>query len=315
MKKIVFACILVLFSTTVAVASDNKVSSFFDYFQIRESLKSDKSDKPASFTYIFPAGERSSYSVNAGIGYDLLNLFNSDPHLKDGIIFFNYAKNNQIKKPQDTYTTGAGISLQTLINTNKGFGLIVPLDINYKKDKIAKSDSLQSSLFLTATSNNLTWLPGSANLIFGELGKMADGRPDISTSNGFFLRYKPKVAFEYENVYHTADASKTGGTLRFLLNGNITIKSSYTDSKYKFLNGVQLSVEDTYRRDLVDNVEKLDDDHNLFQTRLDLVLYKFDPDPKSDQQVALGIEYKNGEDPSDGFQKQEMTTVKLNFLY
>lgn len=281
-KRLTLIIVLTLLVPYVLLGKD---SGFWDKFHLRHNLELKREvAQPAIFQITIPDEEKAKLRVGMGLIYDLI-----DSNKAELGIFVDYQKNTSADKEQDVIKIGTNMEWQIFDLTKTSTNSPVILSkFNYKNDVIKKAKSIQASVAYTHISR-------------GGLGFWPN--TTIALSDFLKFTYSPLLGFEYENIISADDESKKGNIIR----GNFQCAMSVFPNASKWRERLELTISYTYKKDFMDSTNEDIDNHSLFKAGINLYFIK-----KGDRLAGIGFSYINGEDPSTGFQKQEL--IEISFI-
>jgi len=267
MKKLFL--IFLIFSTPIFCENN-----FFKNITLRQSFQS-KNDKaePASFTFTNPKDGESSFLINTALG---INLFPYNENLTFSP-FIEYHRNTLIDKEQFTYSGGAFFEWVAIKITGKEIKWVPILiaSAKYNNDRKKDIESFMGNIYV-AILNPLSNI---------NLGKVAS------------LEFYPYFGIENENRMKTENQSDKGNIYRFFLRLNLVL-NPFNNVK-SMMGKIQISFDYQYRYDFSTFLKDLSKKHNYFTADLNYQLFQ-----SNKLSAVVGLEYVNGEDPTQGFEKQ-----------
>ena len=287
-------CILVILPLTVLAQTPPSASAKFKSFMgnkfiqrisIRQSFQGKAEKEEAAYVnFVRPKDKPNSYNLSVAVGYTFLPAFwNITP-------FFERQRNTLSDKEQDI--TLAGVEFQLTLTPKKlssPTSFLIP-KLNYKKDEVKTTESLQGSLYYTISLN------GKGNTFYP--------LPDVDNEMGWLgFYYNPYVGVEYENRYWAKADTLQGATFRFALRvtANVYPLSNLLDRR------LEIVPDYTFRVSPSNSTEAEKDKNEIFKIDFNVVLIKSKIVGK-DVLVKFGVNYTKGVDPSKGFENQELIT-------
>lgn len=270
--------------------------SFLESLSIRQSFDSKfEQGEPATLTIVFPQDTSSSnsYNVNLAIGIDLFNeneLFSLDPT-------FELNKNTLISKEQDVVKYGFAFEWDLLDMDDTNWTPNIFGKANYKNDEIRMTESLEAMIYLTPLFQGTGLSPTKFYI------------PERITDLGFLeFNYNPYIGIEYENKYSSDSETEEGITrLYFRLKANLLVLPDQTNRN------LSIAYNYYFRYDTEDSNNFNSRSHPLTTVSLS---YKFSEIAgKTNSSASIGIDYINGENPSNGFEEQEYFSLVLKLKY
>lgn len=279
---------------------------FWKNIKVRKAFETmtEDDDKAANLTFTFPKGKKSSFVINAGIGYEFGDIIkkrkNNKLYKHNFSGFFVYNQNNQVDKEQKNYKTGMTFTQVFFNNAESVKALFGEYALEYLHDYY---DTAHSVVF-TSYWHLLSKKPNSI-----KLGGYAQTAKPIL----FYLQTQAGV--EYQNIFDSKTAAEKGYDLRgfFNLGGNLLFKKKTFDPTTKkaiekeyWTKGIELKLSYEGRVDIANNVQGTESYIPLFKG--ELLFY-----PTQNNKFAIGVSYNNGANPIDGTAKQ--TFWLLSFKY
>lgn len=267
--------------------------TILDRITIRQAFDSKfTKGEPASVNLVFPQDTtEDSYNLNLAVGINLLSeisLLNLSP-------VYEIKKNTLIAKEQDVRKYGITTDWDLYdVFANKWTPNVFG-KLNWKDDRIKESKSFEAKLYLTA------YFLGSA----GKISKfyIPERITDLKIAH---FSYNPYIGFEYENkVESNSEVEEAMTRLYLRLKANLLLLPKYFDDKLKF------TYDYTFRQDTKDSDNFDSRSHPLTKLSLSYKLSKI----RNTGEASIGIDYTNGDNPSNGFEKQEFYSVVFKFKY
>jgi len=300
MKRI-SSLILFFFISALLKAQNKGIDSFYHKrIEIKKSFEN-KIDrqKPAAMSFTLPAGEKRYYTVNGGI---LLSFGKAGiKTATDWNLFGVYNKNNQLKKEQDNYKLGFGLSKSIYFFKSPGMfrrlRLRVELNSEYLKNKIDTTKSFLTQLYVSPVFS---------------FKKFKIGLPVNDYKND---RWAPLFdivpGVEYQNKFDVPLSAFKGSLARLYLATSFDlyykVRAKANDPATDLVNLVQTNISYIYRRDFANNTGKWEGYQPLFN--FTLAFYPF----KNDN-ISFGATYTKGADPLAAQEKQEFWQFQFKFL-
>ncbi len=248
--------------------------------------------KPAIASFTIPDQKDNSYLINAAIGLDISSLFlDRDSKLISISPHVEYNRNTLIDKEQNLFISG--LAFDWVIPGERKFTPRIIASQKYSHNYEKQIQSLQGDILLAPkwigfnTDFKNFWVPDN----FVKAGE-----------NGTFgFEYVPSFGLEFDHRYKATADSLVGNIYRFVakLETNIYLFPKFDpDGKYLYYN-CQLSVDYNYRNEFANSSSDPLPGNDYLTVSLDYVLFKND-----DVDTRIGIDYVNGSNPNQGFEKQ-----------
>ncbi len=285
----------VLVVATVFVASLHGQEPFFswDRLTLRRTFQSQSLQaSPASLTLTAPGGQKSSYAINAAVGYNV--AWGGISERLECDVNVEYQRNSQIEKQQNVLLSGLAFDWMPLTVSTCGWSLDCIGKAEYKYDAVDSSKSIQLGANLTPVFPGhgmdpaFLWVPG----VYSDFGFM-------------LFRYVPYAGLEYEGAISTVPASVPDRSLRFTSRVEVMVMPA----QHLLDSAVVLNASIDYKRECLGGTIGPVRDHRLLKAGLEAVLFRTADGKKS---AGVGIDYTRGEDPSVGLRNQEL--IKLAFM-
>lgn len=268
MKKLflfLFFCPSLLFCET----------SILSRFTLRQSFQTKSgSAEPATIAYTNPKEAKSSYLMNAAIGF---NLFPESKAYLSIYPFVEYHRNTLIDKEQFNYLGGISIEWVPFDILKNKWSPVLISSAAYNNDKQKKIESFKGSMYLT-----LVFKWSSFNIF-----------------KTIFVEAFPYIGIENENRMKTEAIDKKGNIYRTFLRFNLSCNPFMAIGVIK--ERIEINLDLQHRYDFITPFKQLSRDHSYFLLSCSYKVYQSEDKKKS---VEIGIEYVNGEDPVRGFEKQ-----------
>lgn len=277
---------------------------------LRESFDTKLIPQPAFLQLTRPASADPIIAIGAALKYE----YSPDPFM-DLAPFVEIARSTETSKEQDVLKLGGQLDWRwwNIGPADPLAAVPSPSDIrlawtpnvlasgNYKRDGIKDTESLQ--------------VVGTLTAIFRGRGKRPEYfyLPSVRTDLGIAdFQYMPYAGFEYEVPFAGPDS--IGDVFRTLLRvqaaayphlNRCLSRPARNDVELampRCQDRVQITLDYAYRRDYASELD--DRSHPYFEARLDFYLVGT---ASTDRSASIGVSYINGEDPSKGFLKQELT--------
>jgi hypothetical protein len=262
-------------------------SKWYNKISLRQSFQSiDSRAEPAYLTLVFPKDSESSQNFSLALGYNLLSEKNPTSFIYP---FIEWQKNTLTTKKQNNFL--AGFNFQTpLRNINKGIWRLYSISsLNYKHDAIKETKGLQTNLYFTPS--------------FDTSDEGFFVAPNIISKNKIIeYYYNIYVGMEFENRSKGMDENYNGNTGRWY--GRIT--GTFYPWGNKLDKKLEIIPDFTYRNAFVNSSLIEDRINRLFKLSINVVIVD-----SGFINVKLGYEYKNGSDPTVGFEKQSINSLTL----
>jgi hypothetical protein len=282
------------------VASPPSISLMDKFFKsnglmLRQSVF-DKTElqQPAAFQWVKPSGGGSSYAIDAGLTWNVMNYLERTTNFDELVSHVmlgpsvEYHRNTQIKSLQDTFEAGL-----TALYVGGGYrydevGYYLQATGQYKDDRINTGKGAQVLL---------SGAPICQALAMGGVANAAKWDP-----GWLQWTWQPIVGLQYasaDNVFKTNQSGEVGR-----LKGNVAL-GVYPWGKM-LDQQIEGDVRETYWYD--EAQEGAYDGHGRGQNLFEATgTFWFDVA----QNAGLGIDYMRGENPEQGFSRQETVTLSL----
>ena len=271
-------CFVISLLSTASQGAD-----WLQHLKVRQSLLDQNMvETPATVTFLKPRQGDSSYSVDAAIAYDLsrhVETFTLGPMLE-------VHKNSEIDQSQDTLLAGLTGTWLTGDVTQGPLVAFLDFDASYKRDRSAEAKGAQ----LHAT---LTPLLRTKHL---PLHGMAKGTKQLK------WLLQPTLGLEYEDISEGAAGVPTGNRVRAI--GNI--EADLYPWAARFTKRLVLALKYGVRLDVSES-RALNDQHDRHYLRTASLSYYFAPGKTGQDQIGMGLDHVNGENPSIGLPDQQYT--------
>jgi len=250
-------------------------TSILSRFTVRQSFqtKNDKAE-PATIAYTSPKEAKSSYLINAALGF---NLFPKSKTYLFVYPFFEYHRNTLIDKEQFNYLGGISVEWMPFDILKNKWSPVLISSAAYSNDRMKEIESFKGNIYLTFV---FKW---SSFTIF----------------KTFFVEAFPYIGIENENRLKTATASSEGNVYRALFRYKISCNPFMAIGIIG--DRIEISLDLQYRYDFITSFKQLSRDHRYVSLGCSYKIYQTEDKAKS---AEIGIEYVNGEDPVRGFEKQ-----------
>lgn len=256
------------------------LDSIGDYISFRQSIEDKKFiEKPATLQFVHPSdGTKDSYSIDAGLTW---NLYKTSHWLIGPTA--EYHKQTQSSKEQENFQAGATV-IFIAGDVTEGVALYTQGSVTYKRDKIQVDEGSLTKLNITPLF--VPWALGR----------------DIG-SELFRVTWQPTIGVQYETASDVLKSGESGNVFR----GYGSIEVAFYPFAKSLRRNLSIVISDTnwpnFSRTGGYN-DKYGKDNNLFRVTSS---YYFD----DKQHVGIGIDFKNGENPEQGFLKQKLTILSL----
>lgn len=267
-RLLALACVLF---TGCAVLKDLKVA---------QSLK-DKNvaGKPAIVQVTIPEDEDTTYAVDAGVGYSQ-TVSDSDRQQTDLTVGGEYHKNTVTDEPSDS--TVVAVRFDQIWGDPATDSFLPGYGVNFKKDKIKKTESLVPTVDFTLTSKK-----------FG-IGRV------IGRDGPVGFEWQPSLGAELEQIIEAGDDKPTGRVGR----GWVSLDTNLYPLWFAIKGRLQLAASLRVWQDFAES-ERLDDGNDQHYLRTYSVNYFFD----EEQRFGIGVDRVSGENPSEGEPEQHYTQI------
>lgn len=293
-------------------------SQWWAKLTLRETFDTKFVPQPAFIQYTNPVGAAASIAVGAALKYQV----SPDPRLELAPTV-EYARNTDVKKEQDVLKLGvlADWLMRDIGPENPGVpspsdsalvgtpNLILRGD--YKRDGVKETAGVQGTLLVTAVFRCGLGRPCPWYI--------PNERVDVGLAD---VQYSPYVGVEVESVISAPDGGIEETEVRPLFRVQAAVFPRFTDCRTRIRTAedlnrpecpdrVQLTADWSYRTDLLGNLTPDDRWHSMFEGRLDVYLVG---NARSDRSAAIGLSHLVGDDPSRGFERQELTRLAFKVL-
>ena len=275
----------------VILFSEASSQSIIDRLTFQSTLDKKTVPAPANFQANFPSNRENSFSVDIALRINAVpNKFLKDKELGP---FIEYHRNTEIEKEQSVFKIG--------VSYDFNFGDLavresVPVllgKINYMKDWQDSLQSLQANAMFTTLFRQK-----GLNPYFFWI-------PNISSRFGVVeFIYEPDVGIEFQYTQKSTARTANGTVIRFV--GQI--KSVLYPFALQLKKRLSIPIGYTYRHIIVDNENLEEDEYQLFQAGVEVILFE---GSNSKHKAGIALTYTYGEDPANGFKKQEVTRLTL----
>jgi hypothetical protein len=259
---------------------------FMDRVKIRRSVI-DKNivEKPAELFFQSPEDGKDVYSVDAGLSIDLTPAESVDHLLLAPTL--EYHRQTQTDKEQDTLQAGL-TAIYLWGDVTESAALFSQASAKYKKDGVKNTEGAQISLDLTPVAPDLL------------IGRISTSCPPVT--------WQPALGVEVEDVAQAKDEDPTGTITRG--KASVEVGLYPFDDRFGRNKQLELLVSFTHWQDANESggLDNGDDTHELFKASATYYI-------NADRNVGLGIEFKKGENPSEGMADQELTQVSVKIKY
>jgi len=239
---------------------------------------------PAFVTFTRPAGGTATRQIGIGI---LAGVFSKAGSGIDGLI--DYQNNTAVSKEQDVFKLGASAHWR-LTNLDKhAASPLLAFRSNFKNDAVKTSRSWQTAVGGTVLfkGSHVVPLPNVIR-IFG---------------NAFDFVYFPYVGLEFETTYRAADPLAEGNVVRLVG----TLSLAIYPAARQLNNRLEFTSSYNVRRDLRDTTNEIEQTHPLFNGQINYFFFK----SEKRGEFGVGVTYVNGQDPDQGFAKQNYWQLGL----
>ncbi|WP_226661824.1 hypothetical protein [Microbulbifer aggregans] len=289
MKDLYFSAIFLVsffssfaFGQTTVVQDQTAAEWLSERFDLKQSVTDPtKSGKPASITFISPAGGESSQSIDMAIKFVKLDLLASKD-ATDLIPFVEYHRNTALSTPQNSLQAGFSLHhIQTLNDASLWYWL----DLGYMEDRESDISSNYVKAWVSPLSSSLSL--GAANDWFGP-GSIRWG---FATGVQYFD--SPDIA----KSGTPGTAHRAAGQLDFLW-----VPPSQ-------------SVENPFRIELVQNYWAMTNRDSGFEEIYgqEQSLFTATARYKLGDYASVAVVYSEGENPETDKMYHETTTISLEF--
>jgi hypothetical protein len=250
--------------------------------------------QPAAFQWVKPSGGGSSYAIDAGLTWNVLNYLERTTNFNYLVSHFlfgpsvEYHRNTQIKSLQDTFEAGGTALYVGGPSGYDQFGYYLQATGQYKDDRINTGKGAQVLL---------SGAPRCKALAMG--GVATDSMWDPGWLE---WTWQPMVGLQYASADDVFKTNKSGEVGR--LKGNVAL-GVYPFGK-RLEQQIEGDVSETYWYDEAQEgaYDGHGRGHNLFEAT---GTYWFDVA----QNAGVSIDYTRGENPEQGFSRQETVTLSL----
>lgn len=287
MKRIILPSLLIILiplSASFYAAESDKDKNFKIRLR-RSGIDKNKIEEPAQIQYTKPDKGDSSCLVDAGLTISYVP--DSLSHLLDTSgLLIEYHRNTQIEKEQNTLKCGLKC-IGIFGDISRGFAHYVHANLNFKREKVKDWKSGEILLRYTPiiTILNIDQIKGP------EWIKMV---------------WRPTLGLDYENVYDAPNNGVKGNVLRGVGEVVLELYPFATKMDHRLV----ISVLIAYWHDVSksEGFNNTDDSHPLFNAGIS---YYLDPG----KHVAIGVNYVNGENPTEGLKEQKYTQVGIKIKF
>lgn len=290
MRKLLLVGLLIILAF-----SANAQKGFFSVFSLRKSFQSKTTaSDPALITFLKPEGKSSSWLLNAAIGYNVLQNSSAVLELSP---YVEYNRNTLIDKEQNNWQLGLSSEWQPLDILEKGWTPVLIGVIKFYDDQVKNNTSFQGNLYFTPVFKprdfqwQYFWIPNNVSN-FGRFIQFS---------------YSPYLGFEQENRINTAEEESQGSIYRVML--RVTTKISLFPLNEALREKFELTTDYQFRSNLSESVDNIETTHyNYFTAGANFLLFSLE----NGRRVAkIGMDYTNGENPINNFEKQAFYALSL----
>lgn len=300
-----------------ALARDAR-SQWWAKLTLRETFDTKFVPTPAYLQYTNPRDADASIAIGAALKYQV------SPHPRLEIApTVEYMRNTDAAKEQDVLKAGVyadwlvrDIGPETPGTPSPSDSALVGspnliLRADYKRDGVKETAGAQGTALLTAVFRCGLGRPCAWYI--------PNERVDVGFAD---IQYSPYVGVEFESVLSAAEGGIEDTEVRPLFRVQAALYPRFTNCRTRIATAadlerpecpdrVQLTADWSYRTDLLGNLTPNDRWHSLFEGRLDVYLVG---NARSDRAASIGLSYLVGEDPSRGFERQELTRIAFKVL-
>lgn len=293
-------------------------SQWWAKLTLRETFDTKFVPQPAFIQYTNPVGADASVAVGAALKYQV------SPHPRLELApTVEYARNTDIKKEQDVLRLGVLADWLVRDIGPENPGVPSPSDAalvgtpnlvlrgDYKRDGVKETAGVQGTLLATAVFRCGLGRPCA--------WYVPNERVDVGFAD---VQYSPYGGVEVESVIRAPEGGIEATEVRPLFRVQAALYPRFTDCRTRIRTAadldrpecpdrVQLTADWSYRADLLGNLTPGDRWHSMFEGRLDVYLVG---NARSDRSAAIGLSYLAGDDPSRGFERQELTRLAFKVL-
>jgi hypothetical protein len=293
-------------------------SQWWARLALRETFDTKFVPQPAYFQYTDPRGADASIAVGAALKYQV------SPHPRLEVApAAEYARNTDAAKEQDVLKLGifADWLMRDIGPENPGAALPsdsalvgtpnLILRADYKRDGVKETAGVQGTALLTAVFRCGAGRPCAWYI--------PNERVDVGFAD---FQYSPYAGMEVESVLSAPESGIEDTELRPLFRVQAALYPRFTNCRTRIRTAedlgrpecpdrVQLTADWSYRADLLGTLTPDDQWHSMFEGRVDVYLVG---NARSDRSAAIGLSYVVGEDPSRGFERQELTRLAFKVL-
>lgn len=268
---------------------------WYTKLSLRQSFQNKNDRSEAAYgMLVFPKDSASSQNFSFALGYNILSG-RGNSSLNP---FIEWQKNNLSAKKQNTFLAGLNLqfplwkTLELDSKKNKKWTLYTIAALNYKHDSEKETEGTQASLYFTPA--------------FRGIDKPIALLPDDFGKNGVLdYYYNVYAGIEYENRSQVSDQIYKGVTGRW----HFRVSAAFYPLSEMLKKRFEIIPEFTYRNAFYNSSRIEERINNFFKLSVNLALLKKGKSSFAD--VKLGYEFKNGCDPTVGFDKQAINTFVL----
>lgn len=300
MKSLAFVALLAATTATSPIqAADEWYSNAVRRVTLRESADDkNRLEKPASFFFEIPSEGHDSYSIDAGLKINVLA-----PQAASEAEFgpkIEYHRKTTTDKEQDNFQAGAagGILLGELVDLDPepvaACAWYLSASAAYKRDNAKKTEG---GLYKVQFSPLYT--PWHLNY----LGP---------TNDLHLYLFAPTAGVEVDDATKTEVSAKDGTTVRGHAGVDISLypfQQAIRDMVHR-RQALEIAVGLHHWWDLSESggIDDSRDGHDLLKVGATFYFAE-------NKKVGLGVEYVNGENPSEGLDKQKLSRLSLKLLF
>lgn len=296
---IIFSAIFFFFScglyaqTPDSLKNEDDKKGFFKSVKIRKSFESlDAKKDPAVISFTHPVDGKSSYLIDAGLGFDVFNK-------KNNPISFNteYHRNTLVSKEVNNFQIGLR---KEWVKTK-----IVTVENGKKRSFYFDVNAKYSTNPLTKSKGGV--LTGQISEIYNAI-RTRDGKPKFWNPNKpihtnlLSIYYTPILGFEYQNTVKSDSADLKGSVLRGIAELNLSISPLAKDKISG--NGFEVFANYTFRQNVINTTNVSEKYSTNLSTGINIRLTK-------DEKAKLSLSYNRGSNPVEQLAFQEYYLIAL----